>query len=135
MSKTYKLILCHTFLSLVSTLLLFPVSAKVPAVIVFGDSSVDTGNNNGIKTLLKSDFSPYGRDFEGGRPTGRFCNGRVPSDFFSEYFGLKKTVPAYLDPNYGISDFATGVVFASAGTGYDNTTAAVLVNLWLGYTF
>ncbi|KAK9663919.1 hypothetical protein RND81_14G006300 [Saponaria officinalis] len=107
-------------------LLLLPVSAKVPAVIVFGDSSVDTGNNNMIETVLKSNFEPYGRDFEGGRPTGRFCNGRVPSDFVSEYFGLKKTVPAYLDPNYGISDFATGVVFASAGTGYDNTTAAVL---------
>ncbi|KAL9241285.1 hypothetical protein vseg_015414 [Gypsophila vaccaria] len=112
--------------AIVLLLLLFPVSAKVPAVIVFGDSSVDTGNNNGIRTLLKSNFEPYGRDFEGGRPTGRFCNGRVPSDFFSEYFGLKKTVPAYLDPNYDISDFATGVVFASAGTGYDNTTAAVL---------
>ncbi|XP_021724555.1 GDSL esterase/lipase At4g26790-like [Chenopodium quinoa] len=105
---------------------------KVPAVIVFGDSSVDTGNNNGIKTLLKSNFAPYGRDFDGGRPTGRFSNGRVPVDFFSEYFGLKKTVPAYLDPNYNISDFATGVNFASAGTGYDNTTSSVLnvIPLW-----
>ncbi|KAJ8424235.1 hypothetical protein Cgig2_026794 [Carnegiea gigantea] len=118
------------FISLIATLLLgpglSPVRAKVPALIVFGDSSVDTGNNNGIQTVLKSNFEPYGQDFEGGRPTGRFSNGRVTPDFLSEYCGLKKTLPAYLDPSYKIADFATGVVFASAGTGYDNTTASVL---------
>lgn len=103
--------------------------AKVPAIIVFGDSSVDTGNNNVISTLLKSNFKPYGRDFEGGLPTGRFCNGRVPPDFISEAFGLKPAIPAYLDPQYSISDFATGVCFASAGTGYDNATSDVLVSL------
>ena len=102
--------------------------AKVPAVIVFGDSSVDAGNNNRISTVLKSNFEPYGRDFTGGRPTGRFSNGRIPPDFISEAFGLKPTVPAYLDPNYNISDFATGVCFASAGTGYDNQTSDVLVS-------
>lgn len=102
---------------------------NVPAVIVFGDSSVDSGNNNVIATVLKSNFKPYGRDFEGGRPTGRFCNGRVPPDFIAEAFGIKRTVPAYLDPAYTIQDFATGVCFASAGTGYDNATSAVLVSV------
>lgn len=101
---------------------------NVPAVIVFGDSSVDSGNNNKIATLLKSNFKPYGRDFEGGRPTGRFCNGRVPPDFIAEAFGVKKNIPAYLDPAYNIDDFVTGVCFASAGTGYDNATSAVLVS-------
>ncbi|GKV30792.1 hypothetical protein SLEP1_g39568 [Rubroshorea leprosula] len=101
-------------------------AAKVPAVIVFGDSSVDAGNNNGISTVLKSNFQPYGRDFYGGRPTGRFCNGRIPPDFISEAFGLKPAIPAYLDPMYNMSDFATGVCFASAGTGYDNATSNVL---------
>lgn len=126
----------HLFIFVLAPLLgqLFPVAAgsKVPAVIVFGDSSVDTGNNNWINTMLKSNFEPYGRDFEGGQPTGRFSNGRVPADFFSEYFGLKETVPAYLDPNYSIEDFVTGVNFASAGTGYDNTTSSVLnvIPLW-----
>ncbi|XP_059664488.1 GDSL esterase/lipase At4g26790-like [Cornus florida] len=105
---------------------------KVPAIIVFGDSSVDSGNNNAIPTILKANFPPYGRDFPGGRPTGRFSNGRIPPDFISEAFGLKPIVPAYLDPEYNISDFATGVCFASAGTGYDVATSNVLkvIPLW-----
>lgn len=101
--------------------------ARVPAIIVFGDSTVDAGNNNAIGTMLKSNFRPYGRDFAGGRPTGRFCNGRIPPDFISEAFGLPPLVPAYLDPAYGIRDFARGVCFASAGTGLDNATSDVLV--------
>lgn len=100
---------------------------KVPAIIVFGDSSVDSGNNNFIPTIARSNFEPYGRDFFGGNPTGRFSNGRIPPDFISEAFGLKPFVPAYLDPSYNISDFAVGVCFASAGTGYDNATSNVAV--------
>ncbi|XP_019162663.1 PREDICTED: GDSL esterase/lipase At2g04570-like [Ipomoea nil] len=108
------------------------VQAKVPAIIVFGDSSVDAGNNNQIPTVARSNFGPYGRDFEGGRATGRFSNGRIPTDFISESFGLRPTVPAYLDPSYNISDFAVGVSFASAGSGYDNATSDVLrvIPLW-----
>uniref|UniRef100_A0A0A9E1V2 GDSL esterase/lipase n=1 Tax=Arundo donax TaxID=35708 RepID=A0A0A9E1V2_ARUDO len=105
---------------------------KVPAVIVFGDSTVDTGNNNAIGTMLKSNFPPYGRDMADRRATGRFCNGRLPPDFISEALGLPPLVPAYLDPAYGIQDFARGVCFASAGTGLDNATAGVLsvIPLW-----
>ncbi|XP_041006167.1 GDSL esterase/lipase At2g42990-like [Juglans microcarpa x Juglans regia] len=129
MAFTYTpwLLAITEFLILVSI-----TKSEVPAIIVFGDSSVDTGNNNVIATVLKSNFRPYGRDFAGGRPTGRFCNGRIPPDFISEAFGLKPTVPAYLDPAYNIADFATGVCFASAGTGYDNATSAVLnvIPMW-----
>ncbi|KAL5700098.1 hypothetical protein ACHQM5_025591 [Ranunculus cassubicifolius] len=108
------------------------VRAKVPAIIVFGDSTVDAGNNNYVKTIAKSNFYPYGRDFNGGQPTGRFCNGRLVTDFLSEAFGIKPFIPAYLDPAYGIKDFATGVCFASAGTGYDNLTSLPLgvIPLW-----
>lgn len=108
------------------------VSGKVPAIIVFGDSSVDAGNNNYIPTIARSNFEPYGRDFDGGKPTGRFCNGKIATDFISQAFGLKPTIPAYLDPSYNISDFATGVTFASAATGYDNATSDVLsvLPLW-----
>lgn len=117
-----------SWLLLIQCLLLVTrIGAKVPAIIVFGDSSVDAGNNNQIPTIARSNFQPYGRDFASGKPTGRFSNGRVPTDFISEAFGLKPFVPAYLDPTYNISDFATGVTFASAGTGYDTATSDVLV--------
>ncbi|KAG8364553.1 hypothetical protein BUALT_Bualt18G0009100 [Buddleja alternifolia] len=120
--------LCILFFILTVT----KIRAKVPAIIVFGDSSVDAGNNNQVPTIARSNFEPYGRDFSGGKPTGRFCNGRIPTDFISEAFGLRPIVPAYLDPTYGILDFAVGVTFASAGTGYDNATSDVLgvIPLW-----
>lgn len=57
-----------------------PPNETIPALIVFGDSIVDPGNNNYIKTIIKCNFPPYGRDFNGGQPTGRFSNGRIPSD-------------------------------------------------------
>ncbi|CAH1444355.1 unnamed protein product [Lactuca virosa] len=108
------------------------IHAKVSSIIVFGDSTVDAGNNNHVATVLRSNFQPYGRDFYGSRPTGRFCNGRIATDFISEAFGIRSIVPAYLDPNYNMVDFAKGVSFASAGTGYDNLTAAILsvIPLW-----
>ncbi|KAL5208620.1 hypothetical protein ABZP36_033055 [Zizania latifolia] len=108
-------------------LLLSPaeVRARVTALIVFGDSTVDAGNNNAVQTVVRSNFAPYGRDFPGHRATGRFCNGRLATDFYSEAFGLRPFVPAYLDPDYGIRDFASGVCFASAGSGLDVATAGV----------
>jgi hypothetical protein len=121
--------MCMIWLLLTQFLVLSTkTGAKVPAIIVFGDSSVDAGNNNQIPTIARSNFEPYGRDFSGSKPTGRFSNGRIPTDFIAEAFGLKPTIPAYLDPEYKISDFATGVTFASAGSGYDNATSSVLVS-------
>lgn len=57
-----------------------PKNVTIPAVFMFGDSIVDTGNNNNLATIIKSNFPPYGRDFMGGVATGRFSNGKVPSD-------------------------------------------------------
>ncbi|KAG6420422.1 hypothetical protein SASPL_116949 [Salvia splendens] len=111
-------------------LLAATAAAKVPAIVVFGDSSVDAGNNNQIPTIARSNFLPYGRDFSGGKATGRFSNGRIATDFISEAFGLRAAVPAYLDPAYNISDFAVGVTFASAGTGYDNATSDGVIPAW-----
>ncbi|KAJ4714147.1 GDSL esterase/lipase [Melia azedarach] len=98
----------------------------VPAVFVFGDSIVDPGNNNNVKTIVKCNFPPYGRDFMGGKPTGRFCNGNVPSDFIAQGFGVKDLLPAYLDPNLKPQDLVTGVSFASGGNGYDPLTAKIV---------
>lgn len=57
-----------------------PPNVTVSGVITFGDSIVDTGNNNNLRTLVKSNFPPYGQDFAGKIATGRFTDGRVPSD-------------------------------------------------------
>ncbi|VAI41014.1 unnamed protein product [Triticum turgidum subsp. durum] len=103
-----------------------PNTKQVPALVVFGDSIVDPGNNNAIHTIIKANFPPYGHDFGADhRPTGRFCNGRIPTDFIASKLGLKQLLPAYLQqsPNLTAHDLLTGVSFASGGTGYDPLTA------------
>jgi len=54
---------------------------NVSCILVFGDSSVDSGNNNVLHTTMKSNFLPYGKNFFDSRPTGRFSNGRLATDF------------------------------------------------------
>ncbi|XAR61631.1 Triacylglycerol lipase [Bertholletia excelsa] len=100
-----------------------PPNVTVPAVFVFGDSNVDPGNNNNRITIAKAIFPPYGKDFMGGKPTGRFSNGRIPSDFIVEELGIKELLPAYLDPSLQTEDLTTGVDFASGGAGYDPLTS------------
>ncbi|XP_027330096.1 GDSL esterase/lipase EXL1-like [Abrus precatorius] len=101
-----------------------PPNVSVPAVLVFGDSIMDTGNNNNnLATPARCNFPPYGKDFKGGMPTGRFSNGKVPSDLIVEELGIKEFLPPYLDPNLQPSDLATGVCFASGGAGYDPLTS------------
>jgi len=50
-----------------------------PAFYVFGDSSVDAGNNNNLNTLAKANVFPYGIDFNN-CSTGRFTNGKTFAD-------------------------------------------------------
>lgn len=52
-----------------------------PAVLAFGDSLLDSGNNNFRKTIVKADFPPYGKDFMGGKPTGWFNNRKNLADY------------------------------------------------------
>ncbi|CAL2233036.1 unnamed protein product [Prunus armeniaca] len=84
--------------------LLAAANVTIPAMFMFVDSIVDTGNNNdNLKTPARCNFPPYGRDFQGGIPTGRYSNGKVPSDFivttlsdqllqFEEYIGKLKGI-------------------------------------------
>ncbi|KAJ1295943.1 hypothetical protein BS78_01G261300 [Paspalum vaginatum] len=95
---------------------------KVPAMLAFGDSIVDTGNNNYLRTIIRSDSPPYGKDFPGHKATGRFSDGKISVDFLASALGLKEMLPPYLDKNLTMEDLRTGVTFASAGSGYDNAT-------------
>ncbi|KAJ8540891.1 hypothetical protein K7X08_001707 [Anisodus acutangulus] len=58
----------------------------------------------------------------GGKPTGRFSNGKTPPDMLVEDLGIKALMPAYLDPNLKVEDLKTGVSFASGASGYDPLT-------------
>ncbi|KAM7260282.1 hypothetical protein ACFE04_016023 [Oxalis oulophora] len=107
-------------------------SSKFSAVLVFGDSTVDTGNNNYIPTIMKGDIFPYGKDYAGHIANGRFSNGKLVPDFIANFFGIKESVPPFLDPNLSDDDIRTGVSFASAGTGFDDLTAQVsnVIPIW-----
>ncbi|KAL5975061.1 hypothetical protein ACLOJK_031737 [Asimina triloba] len=96
----------------------------VPALIIFGDSTNDVGNNNNLDTLVKANFPPYGRDFNH-TATGRFCNGKLATDFTAENLGFTSYPPAYLSPKAKGRRLLTGVSFASAASGYYDNTAAI----------
>ncbi|KAL3698770.1 hypothetical protein R1sor_012846 [Riccia sorocarpa] len=95
-----------------------------PPFIVFGDSTVDTGNNNYINTTkdFLANFPPYGQKYFD-KPTGRFSNGRLFVDFLCLLAGRALLSP-YLEPG---ADHSKGVNFASGGSGMLDETNAGLV--------
>lgn len=107
----------------ITLLRLLAAKNNMTCVLVFGDSSVDPGNNNRIDTTNKGNFPPYGKDFINGRPSGRFTNGRLATDFIAEALGYKKIIRGFLDPHLNKIDMLHGVSFASAASGYDDLTA------------
>ncbi|XP_047176148.1 GDSL esterase/lipase At2g03980-like [Vigna umbellata] len=91
-----------------------------PALYLFGDSSIDNGNNNLLPTLARANFFPYGIDFPRGS-TGRFTNGKTIADFIAEYLGLPYP-PPYI--SMGSSRSLTGINYASASCGILPETGA-----------
>ncbi|KAE8712750.1 putative GDSL-like Lipase/Acylhydrolase family protein [Hibiscus syriacus] len=95
-------------------------SLAIPlSILIFGDSTVDTGNNNFIDTVFKANHLPCGQDFPGHIPS------KLIPDFVADVLGIKQTVPPSLDLNLSKDDLQTGVSFASAGSGYDQITTVV----------
>lgn len=95
---------------------------NVTCLLVFGDSSVDPGNNNHLSTINKANYLPYGMDLNS-QPTGRFSNGKLATDFIAEALGYVNMTRAFLDPQINKVDMLHGISFASAGSGYDDLTA------------
>jgi hypothetical protein len=61
---------------------------EVPAMYVFGDSTLDVGNNNYLtgEGVPRADKPYYGIDLPGsGKPTGRFSNGYNVAYFVGAY--------------------------------------------------
>ncbi|CAA0839839.1 GDSL esterase/lipase 6 [Striga hermonthica] len=97
-------------------------SNNVPGIFIFGDSTIDAGNNRFIPNCtVQADFPPYGITFFH-HPTGRFTDGRTVSDFISEFLELPLQKPL-LEIEHEIANgtrknFPTnGINFASAGSG------------------
>lgn len=75
------------FLHFLSPIIMIHSLPLAPALYVFGDSLLDSGNNNLLPTLARADYLPYGVDFAEGS-TGRFTNGRTVAD----YIGIHSTL-------------------------------------------
>ncbi|KAL8110912.1 hypothetical protein AgCh_026612 [Apium graveolens] len=93
-------------------------------MFVFGDSLLDNGNNNFIKTIAKADYLPYGMDSPLG-PTGRFSNGKTFVDVLAELLNISASIPAFLDPSTKGNHAAVGVTFASGSSGILSETSSV----------
>ncbi|MED6181223.1 hypothetical protein PIB30_017419 [Stylosanthes scabra] len=98
------------------------------AFFVFGDSLVDSGNNNYLATTARADAPPYGIDHPTHRPTGRFSNGLNIPDLISQRLGAESVLP-YLSPELRGDKLLIGANFASAGIGILNDTGIQFVNI------
>ncbi|KAL4585764.1 hypothetical protein LXL04_010389 [Taraxacum kok-saghyz] len=96
---------------------------QVPCYFIFGDSLVDNGNNNGIASLARANYLPYGIDFPDG-PTGRFSNGRTVVDTVAELLGFDDYIPPYA--NVRGRAILGGVNYASAAAGIRDETGQQL---------
>ncbi|EAZ21525.1 hypothetical protein OsJ_05151 [Oryza sativa Japonica Group] len=117
-------------------------AAKVPAIFVFGDSTVDAGNNNYLAGIsARADFPHNGVDFPGGEPTGRFSNGLIGVDFIAAAMGFTRSPPPYLsliamDANssgevmsnmmMAAASAMKGASFASGGSGVLDSTGTTI---------
>lgn len=65
-------------------------SNAVSAMFVFGDSLVDNGNNNFLRSIAKSNYYPYGVDSKRGA-TGKFSNGDTFVDYLGTYHFIHRS--------------------------------------------
>ncbi|CAN6563437.1 unnamed protein product [Malus baccata var. baccata] len=97
----------------------------LPAIYVFGDSTVDVGTNQYLpKAEARADHPFYGIDFPHSTATGRFSNGLNIVDYLAKFLGFELSPPPFLsllDKKEGIYGkiilLSKGVNFASGGSG------------------
>uniref|UniRef100_A0A0D9XGY4 SGNH hydrolase-type esterase domain-containing protein n=1 Tax=Leersia perrieri TaxID=77586 RepID=A0A0D9XGY4_9ORYZ len=88
---------------------------------VFGDSYADTGNLGNLgRDLTHAWYYPYGLTFPR-RPTGRFSDGRVLTDFLASAVGIPTPVAYKLRRRGGGGLLSRGMNFAVGGSGVLDT--------------
>ncbi|KAL6593105.1 hypothetical protein ACP70R_049191 [Stipagrostis hirtigluma subsp. patula] len=88
---------------------------------VFGDSYADTGNLGDLgRELTHAWYDPYGATFPG-RPTGRWSDGRVLTDFIASAMGMPTPVAYKLRRRAAQGLLARGMNFAVGGAGVLDT--------------
>lgn len=94
---------------------------NLPKLFVFGDSYADTGNSP--KSTAISWKKPYGVSFPG-KPSGRFSDGRVLTDYIASFLGTSSPIP--FNEWLGLGEksaLENGLNFAEGGTGVFTTLA------------
>ncbi|CAN6162437.1 unnamed protein product [Urochloa humidicola] len=104
-------------------------AARPPAIFVFGDSTLDVGNNNYLPgpDVPRANKPYYGIDFPGSVATGRFSNGYNIADYLAKSMGFPCSPPPYLSLAPSTSRLvqtavAGGVSYASGGAGILDST-------------
>ncbi|KAK1433383.1 hypothetical protein QVD17_10293 [Tagetes erecta] len=95
------------------------VTSQVPGFFIFGDSLVDNGNNNGLLTLARANYRPYGIDFPQGA-SGRFTNGRTFVDALAQLLGFRNNIPPFARTRGRA--ILNGLNFASGAAGIRDET-------------
>lgn len=90
---------------------------SISKLFVFGDSYVDTGNNNFTVQAWKF---PYGETFPG-FPTGRYSDGLVFTDFLASFMGLRSPMPYEQWNHLSKRRVRSGMNFPHGGAGVFNT--------------
>ncbi|KAI7752759.1 hypothetical protein M8C21_008908 [Ambrosia artemisiifolia] len=96
------------------TIFVVGAEPQVPCYFIFGDSLVDSGNNNALTTAAKANYKPYGIDFPQG-VTGRFTNGKTVADIIGQLLGFPKFIPPYATATD--QEISTGVNYGSGSAG------------------
>ncbi|XP_057804046.1 GDSL esterase/lipase At5g03610-like isoform X2 [Salvia miltiorrhiza] len=108
-----KLLICFLCCGIVSTSTGNEDVKKL--LFAFGDSYADTGN---LPSISVSWRPPYGTTFPG-KPSGRFSDGRVLTDYVASFFGVRPPLAYRRIQN--LSAVENGINFAHGGTGVFQT--------------
>ncbi|OEL25576.1 GDSL esterase/lipase [Dichanthelium oligosanthes] len=117
-------------------------AARPPAMFVFGDSTLDVGNNNFLPgpDVPRANKPYYGIDFPGSVPTGRFSNGYNIADYLAKHMGFALSPAPYLSLAPSTSRLVqaavgAGVSYASGGAGVLDSTVSISSILTLKIKF